>query len=298
MEVATQSSFEPVPGTSQQLTKSGICEVCTVKDAKYTCPRCEVKTCCLRCSAIHKRELECNGNRDKTKFIRLEKFSNLNMSSDYHLLEEIGRSIVNYKKGLKKKQPRDYILPSNLYRLQKSAQNEKIYLKYLPSNFQRRKSNKSRLEYKENLINWSIEFVFVNADCLRVFESLVLETTELKTVLEKRLSDEKLQDYSKVGLSGARYFLKAEEISGNKFYEMDISKTVAENLRGKVIIEYPIIHVVLNDFAVSVDVIKLELLVEDKPIKMDADENNQANNNEQEEIYTCMKNLLFINDDI
>lgn len=301
MEVATEGPIVPQPGTSKQFSKLGVCEVCTVKDAKYTCPRCEVKSCCLRCSSIHKRELECNGTRDRTKFIRMERFSNLDMSSDYHLLEEIGRSVANYRKGLRKKNPRDHILPSNLYRLQKSAQNQKIQLKYLPFHFQRHKANSTRLQYKENVIYWTIEFVFVNAGCLQILEGLVMESTEIKVVLEKCLSNpeysEKLLDYSKVGLAGAKYFLKAEEIAGNKFYEIDINRSLSENLSGKVIIEYPIIHVVLDDFVSSIEVIKQECLA-DESNKMEANDNDLANNNDPDEIYTCMKNLLFINDDV
>jgi len=48
--------------------------------AKYCCPRCEVKTCSLSCVNIHKKELECDGKKYKTGFIKLEKFNDNNMS--------------------------------------------------------------------------------------------------------------------------------------------------------------------------------------------------------------------------
>lgn len=79
-----------------------VCEVCAVNDAKYSCPRCEVKTCCLKCSQIHKKELDCIGERDRTKFIPVNKFTNIDLSSDYRLLEEISRNIVGYRKKLSK----------------------------------------------------------------------------------------------------------------------------------------------------------------------------------------------------
>lgn len=64
-----------------------------MQEAKYTCPKCEVKTCCLNCSRIHKTELNCSGQRDRTKFISINKFTNLDLLSDYVLLEEISRHV-------------------------------------------------------------------------------------------------------------------------------------------------------------------------------------------------------------
>lgn len=77
----------------------GLCEVCGFHDAKYTCPKCEVKTCGLQCNKIHKLELECDGIRNRTKFVPLNKFTNFDLSSDYKLLEEISRNVEGYKKN-------------------------------------------------------------------------------------------------------------------------------------------------------------------------------------------------------
>lgn len=74
-------------------SRLGLCEVCGCHNAKYTCPKCEVKTCSLKCNKIHKLEIECDGQRDRTKFIPLKKFTNMDLSSDYRLLEEITRSV-------------------------------------------------------------------------------------------------------------------------------------------------------------------------------------------------------------
>lgn len=59
----------------------GSCEVCNANNAKYTCPRCEVKTCSIDCVRIHKAELACSGTRDKTVYKPLSKFSNLDLLS-------------------------------------------------------------------------------------------------------------------------------------------------------------------------------------------------------------------------
>lgn len=81
----------------------GLCEVCAFHNAKYTCPKCEVKTCSLKCNKIHKLEIECDGQRDRAKFIPLNKFTNLDLSSDYRLLEEITRSVETSRKKFGKK---------------------------------------------------------------------------------------------------------------------------------------------------------------------------------------------------
>lgn len=84
----------------------GECEVCGSKQAIYTCPKCEVKTCCLDCVRIHKKELECNGIRDRTKFVRMKDFNDSDLLSDYRLLEECARFVYAVKRDEKKKYTR------------------------------------------------------------------------------------------------------------------------------------------------------------------------------------------------
>lgn len=81
----------------------GECEVCGANEAKYTCPKCEVKTCCLACVRIHKKELECDGIRDRTKFIRMKNFTDRDLLSDYRMLEECARFVYAVKHDEKKK---------------------------------------------------------------------------------------------------------------------------------------------------------------------------------------------------
>lgn len=57
------------------------CEVCGATKAKYTCPKCEVRTCSLVCVNLHKKELDCDGIRDKTKFIPITSFADLDLLS-------------------------------------------------------------------------------------------------------------------------------------------------------------------------------------------------------------------------
>ena len=50
--------------------RQGPCEVCTEQCAVYTCPRCEIRTCSVKCVQDHKSRNTCSGIRDRTKFVR------------------------------------------------------------------------------------------------------------------------------------------------------------------------------------------------------------------------------------
>lgn len=55
--------------------------MCKANEAKFTCPKCEVRTCSLKCVKVHKIELKCDGVRDKTKYIPVQCFTDLDFLS-------------------------------------------------------------------------------------------------------------------------------------------------------------------------------------------------------------------------
>ena len=62
--------------------KMGACDMCHKTRAKYRCPRCESVTCSLICCKAHKRlKGFCDGIRDKTKFVPMEKITSMELSS-------------------------------------------------------------------------------------------------------------------------------------------------------------------------------------------------------------------------
>lgn len=117
--------------------------------------------------------------------------------------------------------------------------------------------------YDLKLIEWHVDWIFVNSNNLKLSESGVAENIRLVTTLEKYLNkienedlQEKLQFYQAVGLPGIRLLLKAEQKrGGRKFYEIESSDTLRECLKNKLVIEYPTIHVVLKDQADFYDII-------------------------------------------
>ncbi|XP_047534034.1 box C/D snoRNA protein 1 [Vanessa atalanta] len=250
------------------ISRLGDCEVCGSNQALYTCPKCEVKTCCLDCVRIHKKELKCNGIRDRTKFIRIKDFNDTDLLSDYRLLEECARFVYSVKRDEKKKYTRiDKELPLHLYKLKMAARKRGTVLQFLAANFTRHAINTTKYHFKKNIITWRVEWIFPNVDTkpLKFTDDQCPEQKKLSQLLDKYLNPDAmpfdgskdLVYYKSAGFSGVKVLLKAEKVKGSnkKFFELDTTETLAENLSGKCIIEFPIIFVVLRDHAYNFEII-------------------------------------------
>ena len=51
------------------------------------------KSCSLQCVQRHKLEAECDGIRDKVKYLPINKFTDLDVVSDFRLLEEVSKQV-------------------------------------------------------------------------------------------------------------------------------------------------------------------------------------------------------------
>ena len=253
------------------------CEVCGGNKAKYTCPKCEVRTCCLQCVNIHKKELECDGIRDKTKFIPLKSFTDLDVLSDYRLLEEVGRTVELLKRDPLKKCTRQLNLPMHLNKLKTATFKRNVNLQFMPQHFSRHKNNTTYLNWKTSELYWRIEWIFPQADCTKWVTERALESTRLSLLIEEILDptksvgnksdieelnlrirlNERLQFYQAAGLSGIKVLLKAEKVvkSDLRFYELDIRLSLKENLENKTIIEFPTIYIILKDHSYMYEII-------------------------------------------
>ncbi len=79
------------------------CAMCQNKVGLYRCPRCHTCTCSLACCRAHKlkgvslsnnitsnkKEIICDGKRDRTHFCSLKGFTDSQLASDYHFLEDV-----------------------------------------------------------------------------------------------------------------------------------------------------------------------------------------------------------------
>lgn len=240
----------------------GLCEVCDYNEAKYTCPKCEVKTCCIKCVNIHKKELECTGIRDKTKFIPIKEMTKTDFMSDYTFLEECTRYVSDRKRDQLKRHTRyNKSLPTHMFKLRCGANERKIKLRFLLPIFSKHKSNTTFYDWKSKIIFWRIEWIFVNAGNLKFVDERCNEQVKLYELVDKYMAPndpnqsdfirKSLAYYQSQGISGVRVLLKAEGIRNSKhrFFDLDLEKTLNENLAGKTIVEFPIIYIIYNDIA-------------------------------------------------
>lgn len=173
----------------------GKCEVCAAQEARYTCPKCEVKTCCLECVRIHKKELECDGIRDRTKFIPLKQMTKMDFMSDYYFLEECTRYVEDRKTDQIKKYTRyNRDLPLHLKRLRDAAKDRNINLRFLLQNFARHKENTTYFDWRTKKIWWRIKWIFVNAGNLCYTDEKCWEGEYLRELLKKYVDKDVLAE--------------------------------------------------------------------------------------------------------
>ncbi|KAF6204699.1 hypothetical protein GE061_018860 [Apolygus lucorum] len=237
----------------------GDCEVCARAPAKYTCPECEVKSCSLPCVKIHKTELECDGVRSRVKFKRLSKLSNLEILSDYRLLEETNRAVDSAKKtnvellsmGGKYFQNR-----RKAQSLITGARKKEVGLKLLPPSFTDHKNNSTCFNHKNNEFLWKIKLKFPQAEDFEVVEHKVPDGSILGDLIAKYLDPAKFEDskfrgklslYLNREIHRVEILLPAEGVPGKKFFLMNPKETIADNLKYKNIIENPTFHVILDE---------------------------------------------------
>ncbi|KAI0832319.1 hypothetical protein BC628DRAFT_1305701, partial [Trametes gibbosa] len=73
------------------------CAICQADAAKYTCPRCAVRTCSLVCSTAHKtRGAGCSGVRNQAAYVPMNRYGYMTLMNDYTFLEEMGRKVGDW----------------------------------------------------------------------------------------------------------------------------------------------------------------------------------------------------------
>ncbi|XP_062559798.1 box C/D snoRNA protein 1 [Armigeres subalbatus] len=271
---AATSESEDNMDMLQSPPRLGLCEVCNAIQAKYTCPKCEIKSCCLKCVNLHKKELNCDGIRDRTKYIPMKKITKMDMMSDYYFLEECTRFVDDRKRDkLKRYTQYNKSLPPSLFRLRCAARDRGITLKFLLQNFTKHQRNTSQLNFKTMIIHWRVEWCFPNAEGSLFVDERCDENESVYDLLRKYLdggTDEevigknKLEYYQSRGMNRLRVLLKAEGVkrSKNRFFELKPKKSLKENLKGKTIVEYPVIYVIFKETSDGFDVIESDEDVE------------------------------------
>jgi len=281
------------------------CFACRAARAKYRCPGCATPTCSLPCVRKHKALLECDGQRNRVKFRRLEQFTNLDILSDYRLLEEISRDNES-----KKRKPRYRNKESKKTRLKDNVRVLcDVILHLLPPHFVRAKENDSSWDAKKKTAKWRIGWDFEgvviqtaplkdstilqtalyqatsqmpNAERLKWKKLITKKALKLTLQQEKGMSSELQRSLRLGGIARTTFeakrkiFLKKEEKSVR--WPANLKTTIASNLRGSTFIEFP---------TFKVEILKLDeggLVGEEKAKEQSEVETIEKGSNYQEKI--------------
>ncbi|XP_008582516.1 PREDICTED: box C/D snoRNA protein 1 [Galeopterus variegatus] len=227
------------------------CETCGTEEAKYRCPRCMRYSCSLPCVKKHKAELTCNGVRDKTAYVSIQQFTEMNLLSDYRFLEDVARTADHITRDVFLKRP---ISNKHMYFMKNRARKQGINLKLLPNGFTKRKENSTYFNKKKQQFCWHVKLKFPQSQAeyieRRVPDDKIINEI-LKPYIDPEKSDPVIRQRLKAYIcsqTGVQILMKVEYMQQNlvRYYELDPYKSLLDNLRKKVIIEYPTLHVVLK----------------------------------------------------
>ena len=251
VKIITPTSTPVVPTTT-------LCGVCKREQAKYTCPRCMVRTCSLACVKDHKRSTSCDGKRDRTKFMPVSSMTEADLRSDYTLLEETLRQCESARRTEPPGGPK---LPVRLAMLTQAAaaRTRGTRLLLMPQSAQRRRENTTALHRKNKHIQWRIEWFFPRVDATltedKVHEEAILGdhlarmlTTMASGVGTGGVTRHRLRHYRE-NIDALRIVMKVEQRPANAptYVQLDTRLCLRQCLSGLVIIGFPKLIVVLSD---------------------------------------------------
>jgi len=174
-------------------------------------------------------------------------------------------------------------MPKSLKKLQFEASRFGTRIRYLPPHFHRRKNNSSCFDYKTKTLSWHIELHLPSVtkqlnipsvpDRTKLWRLLapIIESPagplNISTKGLEQLTDDDIDLYRSAGYAGLCVYLKCQgllrnshqshnhrreggdEVTSNKhprFYSLDMKRSLRHNLRGKVLVEYPVIYLIMK----------------------------------------------------
>lgn len=221
------------------------CVVCKENPMKYTCPRCSRRTCSLNCCVEHKKTFHCNGQRDRTSFKPLATMSDLDLLSDYRLLEEVQRCVetggrdplVNQMKSFNETTRHEKFLQN---KLKASAA---IRLLFLPKFSSRHKENRMTFDRRSDEILWHVECRFFSPEAPKSFVTwsivrLRTSETTLENLLAKAPNDVP-KEKNDVAVYTENFGQQRKQ--NGKFEKSASFETFVELFRQRTFIEFPIL---------------------------------------------------------
>ncbi|XP_071781749.1 box C/D snoRNA protein 1 [Centroberyx gerrardi] len=251
-QVENSSLEDEVKGKKRKMSLSN-CGVCGSEEAKYRCPACLNHSCSLLCVKKHKEDSGCSGVRNKTAFVALSQFDEISLLSDYRFLEDTGRFADGATRDTLIRTPHATLKAK---RLAASARKMNITLRFLPITFTKSRENSTFFLSKETQFLWHLKLIFPQSSTefnqRRVPDRQTLEqilTHYIHPTESDPVRRQKLKMYVHAPSDHVKVFMKAEGRKANsvRYHELDIGKSLRDNLSYKTLIEYPVLHVVLRD---------------------------------------------------
>ncbi|XP_011613399.2 box C/D snoRNA protein 1 [Takifugu rubripes] len=247
------SGQEDEPKNRKRKISLSNCSLCGLQEAKYKCPGCLVHSCSLPCVKKHKEDSSCSGIRNKTAFVALSQFDEMALLSDYRFLEDTGRFADGATRDGLVRTPRT---TSKAKKLSACARRMNITLRFLPVTFTKSRENSTFCLTREKIFLWHLKLVFPQSNTefsqRRVSDKKTLEqilTPYIHPTESDPVTRQKLKIYVQAPVDHVKVFMKAEGRKANsvRYHELDIQKTLGDNLSYKTLIEYPVLHVVLRE---------------------------------------------------
>lgn len=202
---------------------------------------------------IHKKELDCNGVRDKTKYVSLKNLTENDLMNDYVFLEDCTNYTMARKRDKIKRHTSNHPLPMHLRKLRSAAQERSMNLRFLLANFKRHIDNKTFYDWKTKIIHWSIEWRFPYANNFLYLEERCDENQTICKHSEKFFDKNtttmtQMSEYLAKGISNCIFLLKSEGIQrcNERYFRLNGDISLMENLKNRTIIEFPVILVVFD----------------------------------------------------
>ncbi|XP_023554839.1 box C/D snoRNA protein 1 isoform X2 [Octodon degus] len=186
VKVEEELQINPPVGSKRKLAMSR-CETCGTEEAKYKCPRCMRYSCSLPCVKKHKAELMCNGVRDKTAYVSIQQFTEMNLLSDYRFLEDVARTADHISRDALLRKP---ISNKYMYFMKNRARRQGITLKLLPNGFTKRKENSTFFDKRKQQFCWHVKLQFPQSQA-EYIEKRVPDDKTINEILKPYIDPEK-----------------------------------------------------------------------------------------------------------
>ena len=152
-----------------------LCGICEKNKFNYKCPRCYMLTCSLDCCKQHKVQYSCNGQRDRTSYLSIQQFTESQIQSDFHFLEDVlqsknralrvledtGTPKENNNNNTKKSKSSNTIAPA-VRKLIQACKRRDINLITISSEMTKRLINTSSFHGNIDTIFWRLQVIFIN----------------------------------------------------------------------------------------------------------------------------------------